>query len=101
MDEVEVRALTQVLSDQTGKTVSLWSWLCVRRFCHVETGKGRTQTIATKLEAIYYCLKYLLYAAALRFPFIGTERPEANDEKQPQTRSTQEVSTCLWPYSVF
>lgn len=28
-----------VTPQQTGKTISLWSWFCVRGYCHAETGK--------------------------------------------------------------
>jgi len=29
------------------KTISLWSCFCALGHCHVETGKGQTQTVAT------------------------------------------------------
>lgn len=55
---------SQILSHQTGKTMSLWSWLCGRGLCHVETGKRQTHTVASGV--IYH------YAAALRFLFSVT-----------------------------
>jgi hypothetical protein len=38
-------------STQSRKTISVWTSLCARRHCHVETAKGLPQTVATKLEA--------------------------------------------------
>lgn len=29
-----------VLPHQPGQAISLWTWLCVRGYCHVETEKG-------------------------------------------------------------
>ncbi len=47
------------LAHETGKTIFFFfmALLCSRVHCHVQTGKGQTQTAATKLEA-HYCLKY-------------------------------------------
>lgn len=41
----------------TGKTISLWNLFSAQGHCHMETGKGITQTVGTKLEE--HCwLKY-------------------------------------------
>jgi hypothetical protein len=50
--------------------------------CHVETGKGLPQTVATKLEVQN---RLSLYSVALRFPFTGTKGHSLNHEKQPHT----------------
>lgn len=41
---------SQVLPPQTGKTISLSSWLCAQGHCHVQAGNGQSQTVNTKLE---------------------------------------------------
>ncbi len=46
----------QVLPLQTGKAFSWWTWLCIQRHCHVETGKGLPHTAAIEIKA-HYCLK--------------------------------------------
>ncbi len=48
---------SQVLPHQTGKTISLWTWLYALGRCHAETGKDQTQTADANLEEDY-CLKY-------------------------------------------
>lgn len=58
LDGVEVKAPCR--THQSGKTISLWTWLCVWRPCHIETLNSQTQTLTTKLEA-HYCLKYMYY----------------------------------------
>lgn len=54
---VEVR-VSEVLAHQTGKNNFFMELgFCPRRQCHVETGKGPRQTVATEVDA-QYCLKY-------------------------------------------
>ncbi len=76
-DGVEVRALCRPVKffhNQTGKKISLQTWLCAQGHFCVETEKGLPRTVATKLEA-HYCLKYYI----LYFDIHGPQRMTLTD----------------------
>ena len=45
---------SQVLPHRTGKNFNLWIWLCERKHCHVEIGKGLPKTVVTKLDFVRF-----------------------------------------------
>ncbi len=105
LDGVEVRALSsQVSPPQTGKTVSLWTWLCALRHCHDERGKGPSQNCCHNVGSTLLLSKISLYLAAFRFPLIGAKSPCPISEKQPQTKGHNHmwkgVASYIWPNSI-
>lgn len=69
-DTVSCCAGQSTSSTQTGKNISLYSWLCTTGHCHFETDK------LTKLKG-HCCLTYPCILLYEDFPFLGTKRPSS------------------------
>ena len=71
--------------------------LCAKGHCCVETGKGQTQTVETKLET-RYCLKYhyMLYD----FPSLEPRDPEEPLKKKTDEKLHWTTASEIWTYSV-
>ena len=86
------------------KPFFIWTSLCARGHCHVETGKALPQTVTTKLEA--QLSRMSLYAVALRFPFAGTKGPRPNHgKKSPRPlfliHQTLQLALCIGAGSIL
>lgn len=82
-----LRSRSGLCADQSSSLTPDWEKhffvelaLCSEGLCHVEAGKGQTQTVDTKFEEQF---KISLCVVALRFPLIwmeGNPRPEVHKE---------------------
>ena len=85
----------QVLSHRSQHIIYVWTSLCARGHCRVETGKCLPQNYCHKVGSTELS-RMSLYAVALIFPFNGTKGPSLNHEKRPQTIKLTDCKPGWW-----